>query len=382
MTSDMRPANEEPLPTDQDSLEKIVQERTRELTRSNAYIKSIISTIPSALIVVNDRYEIETANGKFFSLFQIPVGNIIGRPFCEVIDCCKNAPNPCVIKERLARVFRNREAFTAIDNVFCQQKGKRYNLSVRISVLEGAGEKALMVFEDITQKLIFENQLLQNERLAATGRLAASIAHEINNPLQGIITHLEIIRDQLPEHLKEDESFTIVHDSIIKIKNIVRQLLDIYRSADTKKETIDINMLIERVVRLVYNQVRLKRAEVQVRLATDLPVFSGWPQQIHQVILNILLNALDAINERDIITIRSYRSADDIIIKIKDTGKGIAPENIDHIFDPFFSTKQDSGVGLGLFVCQGLIKNHNGVLSVSSEYGKGTEFTILLPGLL
>lgn len=365
---------------EKDSLEHVVRERTEELTRSNSYIKSVLSTIPSALIVVNRKYEILTANGKFFSLFDLPVGNIIGRPFCDVIKCKKNGDPACFIKERLDTVLDDGESFSTIENVVFPSDGKRVNVSIRIAALEDSEEKALMVFEDITQKKYFESKILQTERLAATGRLAASIAHEINNPLQGIITHLELIRQQLSEEIQQDESFTLVLDNIIRIRDIVQQLLDMYRGSDAVKVMVDINTIIERVVHLVQNQVNVKRAELVLKLCTDMPEILAWEQQIHQVFLNIILNALDSIREEGRITIKTYMCGDDIIIKIKDTGTGIATEHINDIFDPFFSTKKDSpGVGLGLFVCQGLVKNHHGILSVSSHPGSGTEFSITIP---
>jgi signal transduction histidine kinase len=365
---------------EKDSLEDVVRERTQDLTRSNAYIKSILSTIPSALIVVNNKYEILTANGKFFSLFNLPVGNIIGRPFCEVIKCKKNDDPSCFIKERLNTVLGEGESFSTIENVICPGAGKSVNISIRIAALEDAEEKALMVFEDITQKKYFESKILQTERLAATGRLAASIAHEINNPLQGILTHLELIRQELPEKIQQDESFGIVMANILSIRDIVKQLLDIYRGAHATKSRIDINSVIERVAHLVQNQVSLKRAVLSLKLAPDVPLLFAWEQQIHQVILNIVLNALDAIADEGRISVKTFMCGDDILIKIKDNGNGIDPEQINDIFDPFFSTKKDSpGVGLGLFVCQGLVKNHNGIISVSSRSGAGTEFSITLP---
>jgi PAS domain S-box-containing protein len=361
------------------SLEAAVHERTIELIKSNAYAKSIISTIPSALIVVNERYEIFTANGKFFSLFRLPVGNIIGQSFCKVIDCALNNKDLCEIKKHIQRILAKKETFFTTENFLCQRAGTRLNLSIRIATLENSEGRVLVVFDDITQKKYFENQILQTERLAATGRLAASIAHEINNPLQGIITHLEIIREQLPQALKDDESYTIIRDNVIRIKNIVRQLLDIYRGSEIEKSTININDLILKIVSLVQSQIRLKHAELQLHLAENISTLLGWPQQIHQVLLNIVLNGLDAIPQAGQLKITTFQRDSDLIIKIRDNGPGISPDNLNMIFDPFFSTKKETGVGLGLFVCQGLVKNHNGTLVVNTEYSKGAEFIITLP---
>ncbi|MDD5070206.1 MAG: PAS domain S-box protein [Candidatus Omnitrophica bacterium] len=222
-------------------------------------------------------------------------------------------------------------------------------------------------------------QLVQAERLAATGRLAASIAHEINNPLQGIVTHLELLKPGLSGKSKLLSNYDFVKENICKIGSIVGQLLDIYRGSEKTKSSLELNGLIRKVAKLVQNQFEMKGVDLRLDFDARPIVILGWPQQLHQVVLNLLLNALENTNQGGWVRVSTALSAEKIDISVKDTGRGIDPDHLSHIFDPFFSTKQDSGVGLGLFVCQGLIKNHQGDIRVNSSAGKGAEFFISLP---
>ncbi|MCK5581734.1 MAG: response regulator [Candidatus Omnitrophica bacterium] len=242
-------------------------------------------------------------------------------------------------------------------------------------------EEELKSHQDFLEKLVEERtkQLIQSERLAATGRLAASMAHEINNPLQGITTHLEIIKRFLPENFKKIKNYNIVKENVEKIGNIVKQMLDIYRNSSREKSSININNLISKVVSLVENQVRINAIDLKENLDESLPDILGWQQQLHQVILNLLLNAIDNVEQGGVIKVSTSENDKSIIIKVEDNGKGIPHEDIVHIFDAFYSEKKDAGVGLGLFVCNGLVRNHNGEIIVTSEEGKGSTFTIILP---
>lgn len=231
--------------------------------------------------------------------------------------------------------------------------------------------------EDLVEERTRE--LRHSERLAATGRLAASIAHEINNPLQGITTHLEIIRDNLPKNFHKIKNYEFVKGNIEKIRGIVARLLDTYRGADENKTEIDINDVIEKVVSLVEHQLTLRKIRLNVHLAKSLPKVEGWRQQLYQVFLNIILNAQDSIKETGDVTIATSSHDGMVSVQVTDTGEGINAEDMDHLFEPFFTTKAESGTGLGLFVSHGIIKEHSGTIKVKSKVGEGSTFTVNLP---
>ncbi len=222
-------------------------------------------------------------------------------------------------------------------------------------------------------------ELRYSERLAATGRLAASIAHEINNPLQGIMTHLEIIHNSLPKEFNRIKNYEFVKGDIEKIKTIVSKLLDSYRGAKENKGAVNVNELIERIVSLMEHQLKGRRIKVKLLLDKNLPVACGWKQQLYQVFLNLILNAQDSIKEQGTITIKTSNDHDYIVVEIMDTGEGIKHEDLDHIFEPFYTTKSEQGTGLGLFVSQGIISEHKGQIKVKSKEGEGSVFTVLLP---
>ncbi len=222
-------------------------------------------------------------------------------------------------------------------------------------------------------------ELRHSERLAATGRLAASIAHEINNPLQGITTHLEIMHEHFPSDFEKLKNYEFVKSNIEKIRGIVAKLLDTYRGTDEGKTDININDVVDKVASLIEHQLNLKNINLKLNLAKNLPFIQGWKQQLHQVLLNLVLNAQDSIKaSKGTITISTFVGDGLVSTAITDTGEGIKARDMDSLFEPFFTTKE-SGTGLGLFVSQGIIKEHQGLIKVKSESGKGSTFTVTLP---
>ncbi|MGA1823954.1 MAG: PAS domain S-box protein [bacterium] len=361
-------------------LEKLVAKRTKTLRLINEFKETIISTIPSAIVVINKKFKIVTVNERLFQLFSVErETDIIGLDFCTVIGCNEN-PKKCHGMKKACREISGKSQKIAELECVMQVRSREMIVSIHICrMLQENKERFLLVLEDVTKNRMLERQLLLSERLAATGRLAASIAHEINNPLQGMLIHLDIIKENLPEHFKEFESYDFIKDNINKIKFIVSQLFDVYRDSEKSKSLVNINNLIKKVISLINHQISMKGIQLELNLKKELPKIKAWQQQLHQVLLNLLLNASDSIEKNGTITVSTFMENNFFTIRIEDTGKGIDDTILEHIFDPFFSTKGKSGVGLGLFVCQGFIQNHKGNISVQSEVGRGSIFTITLP---
>jgi len=369
-------------------LENLVLERTREILDVNKFNEDIISTIPSALLVIDESLTILTVNKKFYTLFTLNDQKAEGLNFSQAIEInhYEEKTAKITIISNLKNFYHKEEKTIIFEHNLSQRYPKAQKI-LRFYVSKIEKEKSqdskktmLLAIEDITTAKILEQKLVQSERLAATGRLAASIAHEINNPLQGISTHLDLLKDGLPAESKKLKNYQHVKANIQRIGEIVRQLLDAYRPSRSEKTIIDINELILQVKSLIQHQMSLKNVKLELNLTNQLPKISGWPQQMHQILLNLLLNALESITGEGKITVSTFYENNLIKIQIKDTGKGISEDELDHIFDPFVSSKQNSGVGLGLFVCKGLIKNHNGEISVESKENKGSIFKITLRG--
>jgi signal transduction histidine kinase len=353
-----------------------LRRRLQELEESVKLKDDIISAVPLIIVVVNDKLEVVSFNKQFCEFFKINPDKASGINFCRAIRCSRQS-RECGIKQCLTNNTEFQNTFEQ-GNTVAMFEGDKI-MKFHVSKLVYARNRYLFVIDDLTQRKLLERQLLVSDRLVAMGKLAASIAHEINNPLQGIMTHLEIIRSSLPADYKEKESCDFVDYNIRQIRDIVKQLLDIYRSSNKSKSAIDINALIHKVQSIVDNQMRVKGIKFELKLDKRDPVIMGWEHQLHQVLLNLFLNALDNTLKGGRITVTSILEKEALYIHVRDTGAGIEKNDIGHIFEPFYSAKKVSGVGLGLFVCQGLIRNHKGKITVRSEVGRGSVFTLSLP---
>ena len=237
------------------------------------------------------------------------------------------------------------------------------------------------------QKAESEIQLLQSEKQASIGRLAAGVAHEINNPLTGVLTftHLLLRRKDLSEDIRKD--LETIAQATDRVRKIIKGLLDFSRQTALYPESLNLHNLVRSTVALVENQALVKGILLKFEPGENIPSVTADSSQIQSVLMNILLNALDATDPGGSVTISSRRQSSSekagqkgVDLAVTDTGCGIPPDNINKLFDPFFSTKEvGQGTGLGLSVSYGIIERHGGTIRVQSEVGKGSTFTIWLP---
>jgi two-component system NtrC family sensor kinase len=239
-------------------------------------------------------------------------------------------------------------------------------------------EKVRRRTDEVTQMQV---RVAQSERLASLGMLAAGVAHEINNPLGGILALTALALEDLDASHPHRHNLEVVVRQTERCRDIVRGLLEFSRQSDAMMEELDVNAVLAQTLGLVSKQSAFFNVEIVQDLTPDLPAVNADRQQIQQVVLNLLLNAVQAMGERGTITITTRKGADGSVeILITDTGCGIPREVIDRIFDPFFTTKSGGqGTGLGLAIVYGIITRHRGNISVKSEVGQGTTFTIRLP---
>jgi two-component system NtrC family sensor kinase len=230
------------------------------------------------------------------------------------------------------------------------------------------------------QKLQYMHLSLQTEKMAALGRMAAAIAHEINNPLAGVLLFSTNLAKKVPKEGPLKEGLDIIIHETIRCKSIIQELLEFSREREPQKALKNINDVINKALSILENEFRLHHISTEKALSAELPDTLLDINQMEQVFVNLLLNAVEAIQEKGVITIKSYLDPSQTyeIIEIVDTGCGIAPDDINKIFEPFFSTKP-KGTGLGLAVSYGIVRNHQGDIKVSSQPGRGTCFTIEIP---
>ena len=231
----------------------------------------------------------------------------------------------------------------------------------------------------VNQLRRLQAQLMQSERMAATGELAAQIAHEINNPLGIIKNYVGIAKMLMPDEDSNRENLKIVDQEINRIAGIVRRLLKFAKPGTEDIQSVQINQILEELLALLRGQLFRSKIDVSVDLAENLPEVSTSTDQMRQVFLNLIKNAEDAMADGGKLTVRTRYRRGRVEIIISDTGCGIPPEDVKNIFEPFFTTKGVKGTGLGLSVSYGIVKNYSGEIQVESEPGVGTTFTIQLP---
>lgn len=230
-----------------------------------------------------------------------------------------------------------------------------------------------------------QEQLINAEKLASLGRMAAGVAHELNSPLTGIVTFAHLMVKRMPpENTQDAEDLKVIIDQAERCSRIVRGLLGFSRKTASEKAHVDMNTLIESTLSMVRNQAKFYNIAFDVRLDKSIPDVNVDPNQIQQVFLNLLINAADAMEEKGKITISSRMievAADRFVeLEFTDTGPGIPEEIRSKVFEPFFTTKPaGKGTGLGLAVSYGIIKKHEGQIFVKSGHGQGASFFIRLP---
>jgi PAS domain S-box-containing protein len=248
---------------------------------------------------------------------------------------------------------------------------------------EEQSKKSMLFTEDITHQKDTHMALLQSEKLALTGRLAASLAHEINNPLQTSLGCLGLVEEMLDENDDRELSvyINLAIEELQRSARIVKKLRDLNRSTDlTERTRVNLQEIIEGVLVLTKNHLDDKKIVPMFPYQGPPPDILASKDQIQQVVLNLVMNAIDEMPNGGKIVMDINRSDQPkgISIIIRDTGNGIDPEIAKKIFDPFFTTKEE-GIGLGLFISKQIIENHSGTLDFSSSPGKGTQFRIWLP---
>ncbi len=233
------------------------------------------------------------------------------------------------------------------------------------------------------------DHVLHVEKMASLGKMAAVVAHEVNNPLSGILTYAKLLRKWVgtgqTQNEKRDEAMQcleLIAAESRRCGDLIKNLLTLSRTAPMNVQSTDLNAVIDRSLLLVRHQLELVGVELQLNLAKDLPLIHCDPAQIEQVLLALIMNASDAMPRGGTLWIETRLSSDstEIRIQVRDDGAGIAPDVLPHIFEPFLTTKESGrGVGLGLAISRGIVERHNGRIEVESEVGRGTTFTVTLP---
>ncbi len=306
---------------------------------------------------------------------------IIGEPISDIM------PEELIEMQELQRIKSDMQHRGHISNYETERltkSGEKKLVNLTESYIRNNRDEIVgrsQILRDLTDIKMKEEQIQQSERLATVGHMAAGVAHEVGNPLTAISSLVQVSQRKTDDEFIQDQ-LKKVREHIQRINKIVRDLVDFSRPSKMQSEHVQINEVIESAVGLLQHDARCKDVTFEMNLATDLPLISCVPDQIHQVLVNLLLNAVDAMEgqENPEVTIETKKENDAAWLTVADNGKGIKEEHLSRIFEPFFTTKAvGSGTGLGLSVSHGIINKMGGSISVESTYGEGTTFIIQLP---
>ncbi len=247
---------------------------------------------------------------------------------------------------------------------------------------EGKVTNYVGLMRDATEAKRLRKQLIQSERLSAMGKMASQLAHELNNPIYGIMNCLELLKDTLPENHDKRKYLDLAYNECKRTSGLLIKMLKFFKPDEEQKTRTDINRLLEET--LVFYEKQFKNLDIRVitDLDPELPEIMAVESQLKQVFINLIINANTAMPSGGELTVASRQELERncVAVAIQDTGVGIPPNSLDRIFDAFYTSKTEvKGVGLGLSICYGFIRDHGGTIDVESEVGKGTTFTIYLP---
>ncbi|MBC2711946.1 MAG: PAS domain-containing protein [Desulfosarcina sp.] len=390
------------------SREKLLQQRSKEM-------QTILDGIQDLILVITPEQEIVDVNEAFLKQMGYTKKEVVGKKCHEVYhqtnQSCFENNNACPLKT----VIRNRKAAQTI-RTRTEPKGKIHYMEVSIYPLwekDGRISHFLEISHDITDRKVQEEEnrrrleqmvdertrqlqethakLLHQDKMASLGKLSASVVHEINNPIAGILNFVLLMKRILKEDafsIQEKDSFerylTMMEAETRRISRIVSNLLTFSRQPKMKLGLQDINRLIEKTLILNDNLLMIHNVKIRQALDPALPQVIGSADQLQQVFMNMISNAAEAMESKGggVLTVKTScgDTADSISIIFTDTGVGITPDHLDKLFEPFYTTKKKGkGVGLGLSVVYGIINAHNGSITVDSLPGNGATFTIQLP---
>jgi two-component system, NtrC family, sensor kinase len=362
-----------------------VAAQSREIEGHRRFTSLIIDSLPVGLYVVDRDYRIQIWNRKRETGTQgLQRGDVVGR---AVFDVLTRQP-PEQLREEFDRVFQTGEIQQSELKVTRGDETRYFRLSKIPMRVEGDEiSHVITIGEDVTEARFVQSQIMQSEKLAAVGQLAAGVMHEINNPLATISACVAAIQGRLsdpaPDGGDVEEYLRIIDQEVQRCTNIVDGLLDFSRPQGKSKAPVALSTLVEDTLFLLKHHRRYKRYTVVRELAPDLPPTLGNAEQLIQVLMALMLNALDAMEHGGRLTIRTGRSrlrTDEIVVEVEDTGIGIPGEDQGKIFEPFYTTKPPGrGTGLGLSICYGVVEEHRGRIEVESEPGKGSIFRVSLP---
>jgi two-component system, NtrC family, sensor kinase len=357
------------------------KERASELALLKEFNESIIESVNVSLVAVDLEGRIIRCNHAFEKLLETGRENILTRSIEEFFSKEFSSSLRQVLGDQGWKISDARRLYKIHTST---DRGRSLVLNLACAPLhtDSKGQKGgLIVLEDVTHRTHMEEQLQQHEKLSSIGMLAAGVAHEINTPLTGVSSYTQMLLGMIPESDPKHTLLQKVSRQTTRASDIVNNLLNFSRTGEGADHgEVDLIRVLDDTIQLLEPQLRGRYIEILKEYhSTFLPVL-GNPGKLQQIFTNLILNARDAITGSGTITIKAWNDEQNIFVEVADTGSGIAAENLNKIYDPFYSTKEiGKGTGLGLAVTYGIVQEHSATISVDSLEGKGTTFKLTFP---
>jgi two-component system NtrC family sensor kinase len=360
----------------------------RQLKEAHDFINKIIQSSPNAIMAADIKGNILIWNRAAEETLGYTATNVIGKMSIDRIY-------PEGTARKVMQMVRSPEhggvgRLKAYPMVYVRHDGTvvEGNLSAAL-IYDADGKEIATVgsFVDLKERLEMERalrrtqeQLLQSEKLAAMGRLTSQVAHELNNPLYGIMNTLELLKTEISPQSKRRKVLEMALSETVRLSDMLRKMLSFSKPDQQEKQAVDLNMALDEILLLHEKQLQENDIKTKTSFNERLPKINASKDQLRQVFLNLVANARDAMPDGGRLSVTTTADDENVKIEIADTGSGIEEEHLKKIFDSFFTTKDSvKGVGLGLSVCYGFIKDHGGDIDVKSKVGSGTTFTITFP---
>lgn len=356
-----------------------LEEKISEYERLKEFNENIVESINVGILAVDLADRIESWNTQMEAMYALSREEAIGQPLSQIFP-----------REFIAEFNRMRDE-AGVHNLYkfrlTTRAGEARTANIAIAPLIARNFQTvgrIILVDDFSDRVELEAQLMQAEKLSSIGLLAAGVAHEVNTPLAVISSYAQMLAKQV----RGDERLAPLLDKItqqtFRASEIVNGLLNFSRTSGTEFREIDLNHIIQDTLTLLEHQMKTSRVQLEIVLEAELPCILGNPGKLQQVFLNLFLNAKDAMANGGVLTVQTVSNGH-VEVNIKDNGSGIAPEHMQRIYDPFFTTKsapkqgQRRGTGLGLAVTYGIIQEHAGKIQVESRIGEGTIFHLEFP---
>jgi two-component system NtrC family sensor kinase len=352
----------------------------QQLLNSRNTLRTLFDNIPESFYVVDQNYRLVAVNQSRADRAGQRPQDLVGQQ-CYTGLFHLNGPCPgCLVSKTFSTKKPNLRKIHYLQKDQSSQEWEIHAYPVPDE--DDRSGEVILLEENITEKRRLEAELIQSEKLAAVGQLAAGVAHEINNPLTSIIANAQILVDDLPSDQEElIQSARLIESAGLKATQVVRNLLGSVRKEEFNFEPLDLNDSIQGALMLLSHEFLSKEINMTFDRGKNMPLITASANYLQSIWINLIMNAIEAnVTRPGEISISTRYDGKKFLVKISDSGSGIPNEYIGQIFEPFFTTKHDQqGTGLGLSLVRRVVQVHNGQIMVESEEGKGSTFTIVLP---